>query len=88
MSTRSNPTMQTKLIVGPAGDKYEMQADRIAKQVVRRYRESTGRQNGMASQEIQRDSSDELEEELQLKPQDVQRQERAAGRGGRNRRGR
>ncbi len=52
------PILQAKLQLGPAGDKYEQEADRVADQVVRASRLSTP--------PVQRESA--TEEELQMKP--------------------
>ena len=57
------PRIQAKLTLGPVGDKYEQEADAVARQVVRRI--ATG---------VQRQEEDE--DELQMKPvSTVQRQE-------------
>jgi hypothetical protein len=53
------PTIQAKLTVGPAGDSYEQEADRVANQVA-----------GSMSQPVQRQGE---EEEIQTKPLDIQR---------------
>ena len=52
-------TVQTKLTVGPAGDKYEQEADRVAKQVM-----ETASSSGQEA--AQRQAPEE--EELQMKP--------------------
>ena len=61
VSRKRTERVQTKLTVGPAGDEYEQEADRIAKQVV-------GMPDSPATESAQRQ-----EEELQMKP--LQRQE-------------
>ena len=55
IQTQRAQGIQTRLTVGPAGDEYEREADRVAKQVV-----------GM-SQPVQRQGPEEEEEELQAK---------------------
>ena len=57
--------VQAKLTVGPVGDKYEQEADAVAKQVVQRI-------NAPQPQAVQRQ---EEEDELQMKPSSMQRQE-------------
>ncbi len=58
--------IQAKLKLGPAGDAYEQEADRVAKQVVRASRQPKPAQNNTQAEGIQRD---ELDEELmQAKP--------------------
>lgn len=66
-----HPLIQPKLVLGPAGDQYEQEADRVARQVVERVHTSM---NQPASQAVQRQ---EEEDELQLKPSadSLQRQE-------------
>lgn len=75
-------TIQRKMTVGPVGDKYEQEADAVAKQVVSKLN-TTSPQNA-PSQTAQRQEEEDLqmkplvqrqedEEELQMKP--VQRQE-------------
>ncbi|MCH7653865.1 MAG: DUF4157 domain-containing protein, partial [Chloroflexi bacterium] len=67
---------QTKLKVGPAGDKYEREADSVAKQVVRNIGHGPLVETDAASEVGQRDSTGELEaEDVQLEPLDIQRQE-------------
>jgi hypothetical protein len=53
-----SPILQTKLKLGPAGDKYEQEADRVAEQVVR--------QSEQGSPDVQRSSL--AKEEIQAKP--------------------
>ena len=66
---------QRKLTVGPAGDKYEQEADRIAKQVVSGAGHGPLVESNITSQNAQRGSSGELEDEdVQLEPLDIQRQ--------------
>lgn len=60
----SQTRVQAKLTVGPAGDKYEQEADRVAKQVMGKL--------SAPNQEVARRQGDE-EDELQMKPQ-AQRQ--------------
>ncbi len=72
------PFIQAKLTLGPAGDKYEQEADSIAKQVI-------GNLNSSQPQVVQRQEEEEMmakpiqrqeEEEMQLKPiSAIQRQE-------------
>ena len=57
------PAIQTKLTIGPAGDKYEQEADRMAHQVVQGIELATSSPAGKA---IQRQDVPE-EEELQMK---------------------
>jgi len=67
---------QTKLNVGPAGDKYEREADSVAKQVVRNIGHGPLVETNAASEASQRESSIELEDgDIQLEPLDIQRQE-------------
>ncbi len=69
--------VQTKLTVGPAGDEYEREADRVAKQVVGMpdspARESAQRQEEEEELQMKPLQRQEEEEELQMKP--LQRQE-------------
>lgn len=76
LSAHSNQTLQGKLVVGPADDKHERHADEVAKRVVGEIRDAPQQQGAAVSQELQRDSFDELEEEelIQAKPLDLQRQ--------------
>ncbi|MEJ6483240.1 DUF4157 domain-containing protein [Nostoc punctiforme UO1] len=77
--------IQAKLTIGEAGDKYEQEADRVAKDVVQRI--NTPQTNAMPKEDsaqiqtntLQRQQTDK--EELQLKqlPQMVQRREAIAG---------
>ncbi len=73
--TSSPPPIQPKLQLGPAGDKYEQEADRVARQVVRglaapapALQRSAVRRpvHAFAIPPVQRDATDE--EELQAKP--------------------
>ena len=58
--SRQNSTgIQAKMAVGPAGDKYEREADHVAKQVL-------GQMKGAGEQPVQRQGMEE--EELQAKP--------------------
>ena len=61
ISRKQEESVQTKLTVGPAGDKYEQEADSVAKQVISMTGPSVQKEGGPA------------EEELQMKPL-VQRQ--------------
>ncbi|MCH8063944.1 MAG: hypothetical protein IH861_15735, partial [Chloroflexi bacterium] len=71
--------VQTKLEVGPAGDKYEREADSVAKQVVRNTVHSPLVESDSASEDGRRDSSSELEaEDVQLELLSIQRQELTA----------
>jgi hypothetical protein len=54
--------IQTKLAVGPAGDKYEQEADRVAEQVVSGQPSAVGGQRSAVSRQA------EEEEEIQTKP--------------------
>ena len=63
VSQRNSTGIQTKMTVGPSGDKYEREADQIAKQVL-------GQMKGSGEQSVQRQGMEE--EELQMKP--LQRQ--------------
>ncbi|MFN6485359.1 MULTISPECIES: DUF4157 domain-containing protein [unclassified Nostoc] len=77
--------IQAKLTIGEAGDKYEQEADRVAKDVVQKI--NTPQTNALAKKDsapiqtntLQRQQTDE--EELQLKqlPETVQRREAIAG---------
>ncbi|BAY40197.1 hypothetical protein NIES2111_45800 [Nostoc sp. NIES-2111] len=63
---------QAKLTISQPGDFYEQQADSVAQQVLQRMAQSTNRQS------IQRQQAPEEEEQLQMKPLDIntlQRQE-------------
>jgi hypothetical protein len=63
ISSQSTPTIQTKLQVGPVGDHYEQEADRIANQVVNT--------STTTLQPVQRTEGAEAEEEeLQMKRQE------------------
>jgi len=53
--------LQAKLRLGPAGDRYEQEADQVAKQVVR-----ASRQPAVKQENVQREGADE--DELQMKP--------------------
>ncbi|MCP2729233.1 eCIS core domain-containing protein [Limnofasciculus baicalensis] len=53
--------IQPKLTIGSPGDKYEQEADSIAKQVV-------SQMNGQENSQIQRKQTPEEDEELQMKP--------------------
>jgi hypothetical protein len=70
-SRQSELVLQTKLTVGPTGDQYEQEADRVAKQVI-----------GMTSSDNQKPAAQRRanEEELQMKPL-AQRQVGAEGGG-------
>ncbi len=57
--------VQAKLVVGPVGDRYEQEADRVADQVMSMQLPSPGRRG--AGGEVQRQEEEE-EEELQMKP--------------------
>ncbi len=58
--------LQAKLKLGPAGDAYEQEADRVAKQVVRASRQSKPAPKEAQQEGIQRDELDE--EMMQAKP--------------------
>ena len=62
--------LQAKLTVGPANDRYEQEADRVAQQVVQQiHAPGAAQQNGDAVQTgVQRESTPEEEADLQLKP--------------------
>ncbi|WP_084669197.1 DUF4157 domain-containing protein [Spirulina major] len=68
------PSIQTKLTVGAANDKYEQEADRVAKNVVQRIHSPLA---DPSTESIQRETLDE-EEDLQTKPL-LQRQTAADG---------
>ena len=70
---RSHESLQTKLTVGAAGDKYERQADDVARQVVGKSRFGSKRDD-TAAQFAQREPSGEIDDELQLKPLEVRRE--------------
>jgi len=83
-SSRSAPVIQAKLEVGPVGDRYEQEADRIAATVVnsplkaaqpvQREKEEGGVvQMKRASDTIQRDHGEEEEEESEMSEGSVQR---------------
>ena len=69
-------TVQAKLTVGPAGDKYEQEADRVAKQVVGMTEPPAQRQGELEEEEIIQAKPDESaqrqgelgEDELQMQP--------------------
>ena len=75
ISQKRAEAVQTKLAVGPAGDEYEQEADRVAKQVVGMTEPSAQRQAGLEEEEMVRAKPDgsaqrqgEMEEkELQMK---------------------
>ena len=60
------PTVQCRLVVGPANDRYEREADRVAKQVINRLG-SGGPGTARATDSIARVAMDEEEEPLQAK---------------------
>ncbi len=62
---KTTSPIQTKLTVGPVGDVYEQEADRVAQQVVNQINQPAA-QPADTSQAVQRAMPDE--EELQLKP--------------------
>ncbi|NEP52858.1 MAG: DUF4157 domain-containing protein [Moorea sp. SIO3C2] len=67
VSDRSAMPVQAKLEIRPAGDKYEQEADQVAKQVVQQLH---GSQSGKLQQRqtLQRQGNREVDEELQRKP--------------------
>ncbi|NEO40704.1 MAG: DUF4157 domain-containing protein [Moorea sp. SIOASIH] len=67
VSNHTAMPVQAKLKIGPAGDKYEQEADRVAKQVVQQLH---GSQSGKLQprQTLQRLRNREVDEELQRKP--------------------
>ncbi|AOX00895.1 hypothetical protein BJP34_16875 [Moorena producens PAL-8-15-08-1] len=67
VSNYSAMPVQAKLEIRPAGDKYELEADRVAKQVVQQLHQS---QSGKLQQRqtLQGEGNQEVEEELQRKP--------------------
>ncbi|NEO43248.1 MAG: DUF4157 domain-containing protein [Moorea sp. SIO4A3] len=67
VSNHTAMPVQAKLKIGPAGDKYEQEADRVAKQVVQQLH---GSQSGKLQprQTLQRQGNREVDEELQRKP--------------------
>ena len=58
VSRRNSTGMQAKMTVGPSGDKYEQEADQVAKRVL-------GQMKGAGEQSVQRQGMEE--EELQMK---------------------
>ena len=79
ISKKREAVVQTKLTVGPAGDKYEQEADRVAKQVVDMTptptQGSAQRQGELEEEELQmkplvqrQEELEEEEEELQMQP--------------------
>lgn len=60
----NRPIIQPKLTIGPVGDKYEQEADRIAAQVVNQINTP---QSSQRSEAIQRQENDE-DDKLQMKP--------------------
>ena len=73
-SNQANQPLQTKLIVGPASDKYEKQADKVAKQVVGRTRRDSLKSIYAASKDLHREPSSEIEEEETLEPEQLDMQ--------------
>ncbi|MFH7026536.1 MAG: DUF4157 domain-containing protein [Heteroscytonema crispum UTEX LB 1556] len=71
ISTVSSSIIQPKLKIGAVGDKYEQEADRVARQVV-------SQMNAPGGETVQREEKPEEDEKLQMKPM-IQRQ--AAGDG-------
>ncbi|WP_424103108.1 DUF4157 domain-containing protein [Moorena producens] len=67
VSNHTAMPVQAKLKIGPAGDKYEQEADRVAKQVVQQLH---GSQSGKLQprKTLQRQGNREVDEELQRKP--------------------
>jgi hypothetical protein len=68
-------TVQPKLIVGPVGDQYEQEADRVAQQVVRQLDAAARPPAGRA---VQRQEEDD-EERVQIRPAAIQAQPGAGG---------
>ncbi len=65
-SSRNAPVIQTKLQVGPVGDRYEQEADRVAKEVVRMPAASSPTaQRETDTETVQRMGEEEDEEELE-----------------------
>ena len=62
----SRKAVQAKLTIGEPNDKYEQEADRVARDVVQRIN-SPGSET-LQQDTVQRDSIEETEEELQMKP--------------------
>lgn len=63
MQRQARPSLlQAKLTVGPAGDQYEQEADRVAAQVVKTLN------SPKADKPVQRQGMDEEEDNLQMKP--------------------
>jgi hypothetical protein len=71
------PPLQTKLTIGPAGDKYEREADQVASEVVQQINAPAARPSGQP-QTVQRQA---MPDELQAKPQitAIQRQAMPGG---------
>jgi hypothetical protein len=77
--------IQAKLTIGEAGDKYEQEADRVAKDVVQKI--NTPQTNALAKKDsapiqtntLQRQQTDEKELQLKQLPEIVQRREAIAG---------
>ncbi|WP_202972106.1 DUF4157 domain-containing protein [Moorena producens] len=67
VSDRSAMPVQAKLEIRPAGDKYELEADRVAKQVVQKLHKSQSAQLQQQPTLI-RQKNPEVEKELQRKP--------------------
>ncbi|CAH2574799.1 hypothetical protein PRNO82_04163 [Planktothrix rubescens] len=70
-----NLSLQKKLTVGAAGDKYEQEADSVAEKVVKKINTPSGEQS-TSGQGVQRQE----EEDLQMKP-DISSIQRQEGRG-------
>ncbi|MBW4635582.1 MAG: DUF4157 domain-containing protein [Iphinoe sp. HA4291-MV1] len=64
---RSPTPIQTKLAIGAVGDKYEQEADRVAKHVVNQINTPVP-QSSTQSQSIQRQETPEEDDKLQMKP--------------------
>ncbi len=67
VSNYSAIPVQAKLEIGPAGDKYEQEADRVAKQVVQQLHGSQPRKLQQQQTQLLQENP-EVEEELQRKP--------------------
>ena len=66
-SRRSPLVIQPKLKVGPVGDKYEQEADRVAQQVTSQFSKPVSQTVGQI-QSVQREGVGEDDEDLQMKP--------------------
>ena len=62
----SRKAVQAKLTIGEPNDKYEQEADRVARDVVQRINSPVS--ETVQQDSVQRESTEETEEELQMKP--------------------